>query len=305
MILVVGSSNIDLTATVERLPCRGETVLGQHFAQSFGGKGANQALAASCAGAAVVFLTKLGMDDNGTVMERQLATQGLSQVVVLRDVQAPTGVAMILVDEAGDNQIAVVPGSNGRLTPEDIRQNIGLMAGARVLLVQMEIPLDTVQEALALAKRQGLMTILNPAPACPLPSELLRLVDILTPNEREACTLAGSADLAEAAHVLAMRGVGTVVVTCGAAGVLMCRDKELVPIPTFLVDTIDSTGAGDAFNGVLACAVAEGVPIGTAIELANAAGALATTRRGAQESMPVRRDIEWLRRFGTRTVRSV
>ncbi|WHZ23632.1 MAG: Ribokinase [Nitrospira sp.] len=304
MVLVVGSSNIDLTATVERLPCRGETVLGQHCTQSFGGKGANQALAARRAGAEVVFLTKLGMDDNGSMMERQLAAQGLSQVVVLRDAQAPTGVAMIVVDQEGDNQIVVVPGSNGRLTPEDIRQNIDRMAGARVLLVQMEIPLETVQEALALAKRQGLMTILNPAPACPLPSELLRMADILTPNKKEACTLAGSADLTEAIHALAMCGERTVVVTCGAEGVLMCRDKELISIPAFLVDTIDSTGAGDAFNGVLACAVAEGVSIGTAIELANAAGALATTRRGAQESMPARREIEWLRRFGTRRVRS-
>jgi ribokinase len=305
MVLVVGSSNIDLTVTVERLPDRGETVLGHRFEQSFGGKGANQALAARRAGAEVVFLTKLGMDDNGMVMERQLAAQGLSHLVVLRDDQAPTGVAMIVVDQAGDNQIVVVPGSNGRLVPEEICQHIELMAGARVLLVQMEIPVDTVQEALALAKRQGLMTILNPAPACPLPLELLRLVDILTPNDREACLLTGRADRVAAAHHLMACGVGMVVVTCGAEGALLCRSGEPTPIPAYRVDTIDSTGAGDAFNGALACAIAEGVPIDMAIEIANAAGALATTKRGAQESMPVRRDIERLRRCGTRSMRSV
>lgn len=300
MILVVGSSNIDLVASVDRLPSRGETVLGYRFAQSFGGKGANQAVAAARAGAEVAFLSKLGADANGRLIEQHLAAQGLSRPILLRDAEFPTGVAMILVDHSGENQIAVVPGSNGRLTPADLRQHRELIAGARVLLLQMEIPRETVFEALRLGRECGLTTILNPAPAAPLPSDLLRLVDILTPNESEAQALTGSADPAEAARILTDRGVGTVVVTCGANGAFLATGNDVTHIPGFLVETIDSTGAGDAFNGAVACAVAEGVPIKSAIVRANAAGALATTGRGAQESMPTKDDIEQLCRSGIR-----
>ena len=294
MILVVGSSNIDLVASVDRLPSRGETVLGYRFAQSFGGKGANQAVAAARAGAEVAFLSKLGADANGLLIERHLAEQGLLRPILLRDAEFPTGVAMILVDHSGENQIAVVPGSNGRLTPTDVLQHRELVAGARVLLVQMEIPLETVLEALRLGRECGLTTILNPAPAAPLTPDLLRLVDILTPNESEAQALTGSADPAEAARILTDRGVGTVVVTCGANGAFLATGNDVTHIPGFLVETIDSTGAGDAFNGAVACAVAEGVPIKSAIVRANAAGALATIGRGAQESMPTKDDIEQL-----------
>ena len=300
MILVVGSSNIDLVASVDRLPSRGETVLGYRFAQSFGGKGANQAVAAARAGAEVAFLSKLGADANGRLIEQHLAAQGLSRPILLRDAEFPTGVAMILVDLSGENQIAVVPGSNGRLAPADLRQHRELIAGARVLLLQMEIPRETVFEALRLGRECGLTTILNPAPAAPLPSDLLRLVDILTPNESEAQVLTGSTDPAEAAQILTGRGVGTVVVTCGANGAFLTTGNDVTHIPGFLVETVDSTGAGDAFNGALACAVAEGVPIKNAIERANAAGALATTGRGAQESMPTKDDIEQLCRSGIR-----
>lgn len=300
MILVVGSSNIDLVASVDRLPSRGETVLGYRFAQSFGGKGANQAVAATRAGAEVAFLSKLGADANGRLIEQHLAAQGLSRPILLRDAEFPTGVAMILVDHSGENQIAVVPGSNGRLTPADLRQHRELIAGARVLLLQMEIPRETVFEALRLGRECGLTTILNPAPAAPLPSDLLRLIDILTPNESEAQALTGSADPAEAARILTDRGVGTVVVTCGANGAFLATGNDVTHIPGFLVETIDSTGAGDAFNGAVACAVAEGVPIKSAIVRANAAGALATTGRGAQESMPTKDDIEQLCRSGIR-----
>lgn len=300
MVVVIGSSNVDFTATVDRLPRCGETVLGQRFVQTFGGKGANQAVAATRAGAEVVFLTKLGMDAHGIMIEQHLTAQGLFRPVILRDDQAPSGVAMILVDRAGDNQIVVVPGSNGRFTPEDMRRNATLMAGARVLLVQMEIPTETVQEALTQAKRLGLITILNPAPACPLSADLLRLVDILTPNESEARTLAASTDLSETAQLVMKRGVGTVIITCGAEGALVCCSKGVTHVPAFLVASIDSTGAGDAFNGALACAMAEGTEIETAIEVANAAGALATTTRGAQESMPFKCEIDSLRRSGAR-----
>lgn len=304
MVVVVGSSNIDLTALVDRLPARGETLLGRQVMQSFGGKGANQAVAAARAGATVGFLSKLGSDANGALIEQHLAAQGLSRMVLLRDAEAQTGIAMILVDAAGNNQIVVVPGSNQHLTPADVRQHAGLISGARVLLVQMEIPIETVQECLRLAKRHGLLTILNPAPACSLLPEFVRMVDVLTPNEREACVLSGVTDSAEAAGVLVRGGVGTVVVTRGAEGAVISRGKEVIPVPAFVVEAVDSTGAGDAFNGALACALAEGMPIEAAVEMAAAAGALATTGRGAQTALPTRSEIDRLRLSGTRRMRS-
>lgn len=303
MVVVIGSSNIDFMARVDRLPVRGETVLGQHFVQSFGGKGANQAVAAARAGADVRFLSKLGMDANGALIEQHLAAQGLAQKVLLRDAESPTGVAMILVDGAGDNQIVVVPGSNRRLIPADVQRQAGLMVEARVLLVQMEIPIETVEVSLLLAKRQGLVTILNPAPACPLPSEFLRMVDILTPNESEACFLTGATDPTEAAHRLATGGAGTVVVTCGAEGAVLSRGTNATHVPAFVVEAIDATGAGDAFNGALACALAEGVSIEEAVDWASAAGALTTTACGAQSSMPARAEIDGFYRFGVRRMR--
>ena len=304
MVVVVGSGNIDLTALVDRLPARGETLLGRQVMQSFGGKGANQAVAAARAGATVGFLSKLGSDANGALIEQHLAAQGLSRMVLLRDAEAQTGIAMILVDAAGNNQIVVVPGSNQHLTPADVRQHAGLISGARVLLVQMEIPIETVQECLRLAKRHGLLTILNPAPACSLLPEFVRMVDVLTPNEREACVLSGVTDSAEAAGVLVRGGVGTVVVTRGAEGAVISRGKEVIPVPAFVVEAVDSTGAGDAFNGALACALAEGMPIEAAVEMAAAAGALATTGRGAQTALPTRSEIDRLRLSGTRRMRS-
>lgn len=304
MVVVVGSSNIDLTALVDRLPARGETLLGRQVMQSFGGKGANQAVAAARAGATVGFLSKVGSDANGALIEQHLAAQGLSRMVLLRDAEAQTGIAMILVDAAGNNQIVVVPGSNQHLTPADVRQHAGLISGARVLLVQMEIPIETVQECLRLAKRHGLLTILNPAPACSLLPEFVRMVDVLTPNEREACVLSGVTDSAEAAGVLVRGGVGTVVVTRGAEGAVISRGKEVIPVPAFVVEAVDSTGAGDAFNGALACALAEGMPIEAAVEMAAAAGALATTGRGAQTALPTRSEIDRLRLSGTRRMRS-
>jgi len=302
MVVVVGSSNIDFTVTVDRLPTRGETLLGHRIVQSFGGKGANQAVAAARAGAQVAFISKVGSDSNGTLVEQHLATQGLSRMVLLRDAAAQTGLAMILVDAAGDNQIVVVPGSNLYLTAADVRQQAGLISGARLLLVQMEIPLETVQECLRLAKHHGLLTMLNPAPARALPPECLRMVDILTPNEREACILTGATDPAEAAGLLAYGGVGTVVLTRGAEGAVVSRGKESIHVPAFSVKTVDSTGAGDAFNGAFACAMAEGLPIEVSVEMAAAAGALATTALGAQAAMPTRADIDRLRKTGVRRV---
>jgi ribokinase len=301
MVVVIGSSNIDFSVAVDRFPAAGETILAHHLTQSCGGKGANQAVGSARAGAQVRFLSKVGMDANGILVERHLAGQGLSSLSLLREPQAATGIAMILVDGTGANQIVVAAGSNGYLSPDDIRQHAPLMAGAKVLLAQMEVPLATVWEALTIAKRYGLMTILNPAPACSLPESLLRFVDILTPNEKEAQLLTGSTDMKEAAHMLAAQGAGAVVVTCGERGAVVFRGNGVITVPAYLVESIDSTGAGDAFNGALACAMADGADLLPAIEMASAAGALATTVRGAQESMPSRKAIDALLRDGTRT----
>ena len=300
MVVVIGSSNIDFSVRVDRFPAAGETILAHHLTQSFGGKGANQAVGAARAGAQVRFLSKVGMDAHGILIERHLAGQGLSSLSLLRESQAGTGIAMILVDRAGANQIVVAPGSNGCLSSDDVRQHATLMAGAKVLLSQLEISLETVWEALTIAKRSGLTTILNPAPACPLPETLLRLVDILTPNEKEAQLLTGSTDMKEAAQMLTAQGAGAVVVTCGEQGAVVFRGDDVMTVPAFLVEAIDSTGAGDAFNGALACAMADGDDLLSAIEMASAAGALATTVRGAQESMPSRKAIDALLRDGTR-----
>lgn len=296
-VIVVGSANVDFSVAVDRLPTRGETVLGRDFRQSFGGKGANQAIAAHKSGADVVFLTKIGTDPNGRMMEKHLVTAGLPPTGILRDPKTPTGVAVIMVDRSGANQIAVAPGSNQMLTAEEVQRAASLMAGARVLLVQLEVELPTVVQALSLAKKTRVMTILNPAPAQPLPTDLLTLVDILTPNEGEVCQLGGQPDPADAARVLVKRGARTVIVTRGSEGALLV-DGENEPrlFSSYPVDTVDSTGAGDAFNGALASALASGEAMEKAIAFANAAGALATTKRGTQESFPSRREIEQLRR---------
>ncbi|HEX2055076.1 MAG TPA: ribokinase [Nitrospiraceae bacterium] len=296
-VIVIGSANIDFTVAVDQLPARGETVLGREFYQSYGGKGANQAIAARKAGADVVFLAKIGTDANGRMMEKHLVSSGLPPTGILRDPKTPTGVALIMVDRNGTNQIAVAPGSNQILTAEEVQRASSLMAGARVLLVQLEIPMATVHQALVLGKKHRLTTILNPAPAQPLSTDLLKLVDILTPNEREACRLGGQDVAEEAARILVKRGARCVLVTRGAEGALLL-DGEGKPRPfaPFPVDAVDSTGAGDAFNGALACALASGDQLDKAITFANAAGALATTKRGAQEAMPSRREIEQLRR---------
>jgi ribokinase len=296
-VIVIGSANLDFTVAADRLPRPGETVLGREFYQSYGGKGANQAVAARKAGADVVFLTKIGTDQNGRIMEKHLLSSGLPPTGLLRDPKTPTGVALIMVDRGGANQIAVAPGSNQMLTAEEVQRAASLMAGARVLLVQLEIPVGAVMMALTLARKTRVMTILNPAPAQPLSTELLKLVDILTPNEGEARALGGQDDPGEAARVLVKRGARSVIVTRGKEGALLV-DGEAAPqpFPAFAVDTVDSTAAGDAFNGALACALASGDQIDKAIAFANAAGALATTKRGAHDSFPSRRDIEQLRR---------
>jgi ribokinase len=302
-VCVIGSSNLDFTVPVPRLPGVGETVSGGTLVTSPGGKGANQAVAARRLGADVTFVTLLGADAMGDRLAAALAEAGLPSGPIGRTRQVPTGVALIAVDPQGRNQIAVAPGANHRLAPEWVQRHADLVAGAEVVLLQLETPIETVRWALAEARRRGRRTVLNPAPArvLPLPADLLPLVDYLTPNETEAGLLTDrevrSPDDAEAAgRALVDRGVSTAVVTLGAMGAVAVRASGALRIAAFPVDAIDTVGAGDAFNGALAASLAAGASLEDALLIASAAGGLTCTRRGAVDAMPTREEVVALMR---------
>lgn len=292
VVVVVGSANLDFTIQVDRAPTPGETILGRDLLVSFGGKGANQAVAALRAGAGVTFVGKVGKDQHGEQIRKNLESVGLDEAGLLSDATCNTGVAFILVEAAGVNQIVVVPGCNYRLTPDELHSRDHLLSGT-ILLLQLETPLETVFYALQRGKQKGMRTILNPAPATPLPHEIFPLVDLLTPNETEASTLTGTtvgerSRAKEAGARLLEMGCGDVIITLGAQGSLWVGKDGARHFPGFSVPAVDSTAAGDAFNGALAAALAAGKAMEAAIPFANAAGALATTRRGAQASLPDR-----------------
>lgn len=296
-VVVIGSANVDFTVRVERLPKPGETVSGGEFYTSFGGKGANQAIAALRAGAGVKFVAKLGRDPNGEEIYRHLTASGLPPDGLLRDDTVPSGIALIIVDQEGRNLIAVAPGSNRRLSVEDIQSAVPFIAWGKVLLIQLEVPVEAVAEALKLAKAHGLLTILNPAPARLLPSELLVMADFLVPNEGEVATLAGMEvrdpkGTAFAGRRLLDSGCKAVLITLGEAGALLIQEGRERYFPAFPVQAIDTTAAGDAFCGALACSLGEGRTLEEAVVFANAAGALAVMKRGAQDSLPMRNQIE-------------
>lgn len=300
-VCVIGSTNLDFTVPVPRLPRPGETVSGGTLVVSPGGKGANQAVAARRLGAEVDFITLLGEDPMGDRVESALLDAGLPPEGLLRTAEAATGVALIAVDPEGRNQIAVAPGANHRLRPDLVAARAGAIARADVVLLQLETPLDTVRYALAEARRRGKTTVLNPAPArvLPLPQEVLGLVDYLTPNEVEAAILTDRpvTDLAEAeraGQVLVASGAGAVIITLGQAGALLVTRDGTIPAPGFPVVAVDTVGAGDAFNGALAAVLAAGGTVEDALLVANAAGALACTRRGAVEALPGRSEVEAL-----------
>jgi len=311
-VCVIGSSNLDFTVRVPRLPRPGETISGGALGLSTGGKGANQAVAARRLGADVRFLTLLGQDPMGDRVAAALAGAGLAPDTVLRTAEAPTGVALIAVDAEGKNQIAVAPGANHRLWVELVRTHLDALDWAHVVLLQLESPLETVAWVLGEARRRGKISVLNPAPArvLPLPADLLPLVDYLTPNEGEAGLLTGreihtAADVEVAGGALAAAGVGAAVITAGAEGALVARRGGGIRVPGFAVSPVDTVGAGDAFNGALAALLAAGASIEEAILVANAAGALTCTRPGAVDALPTRAEVEELmeragRKPGTR-----
>lgn len=301
-IVVVGSLNMDFVVSVEHLPAAGETVLGRNFQMIPGGKGANQAVAAARLGGnsvAVRMVGRVGYDLFADHLKASLSAAGVDVSAVHAAKSAPTGVALIWVDRNGQNSIVVASGANHELAAGDVEAMRPVFRGARLALFQLETPLDTVAGALALAREEGLTTILDPAPAQPLPEAVSHLVDILTPNETEALRMLGRpparvspAEAAEIAGALRRRGPKTVIVKLGELGCYADSGTLQDHIPGFAVEVRDTTAAGDTFNAALAVALAEGAALEHSLRFANAAAAISVTRPGAQTSAPLRREVD-------------
>ena len=296
-IVVVGSINRDLSAQVAELPRRGQTVLGGDFHSVSGGKGANQAVAAARYGAKVSFVGRLGQDVFGDELLAALSSEGIDVQHITRDSDVASGVALILVDADGENCITVAPGANARLSVADVESARETIASADILLLQLEIPLDAVRRTAEIASSNSVPVVLNPAPAQTLDDALLRLVSVFTPNATEAEFYTGheipdANHAREAATVLLDRVEGAVVLTLGSSGaVYMDRDGQSGLIGGCSVKAVDSTAAGDVFNGVLAVELAEGTSLSDAVQNANAAAALSVTQFGAQSAIPTRDEV--------------
>ncbi|MBG1269020.1 ribokinase [Nostoc sp. WHI] len=290
-IIVFGSINIDLVATVPRLPVAGETLLGDDFFKVSGGKGANQAVALARLGIPTQMVGRVGADNFGVELVNNLQTSGVQTNNIFVDETVSSGVAIIAVNHAGENQIIVIPGANGRVNQEDVERLSNLLAEATALLLQLEIPITAVVAAAKAARSANIQVILDPAPApSNLPDELYSLVDIITPNEVEAAQLVGfpvdgEETAAIASGVLLQRGVKCAIVKLGAKGVFCATAEEKFFVPAFPVHAVDTVAAGDAFNGGLATALFEGLSLHQAVVWGAAAGALAATKPGAQTSL--------------------
>lgn len=295
-VAVVGSLNMDIIISTDRMPQIGETILGEKVSYLPGGKGANQAVSCSRLGGEVTLIGAVGEDEFGRTLLRQMEANQVNAAFIGKAPEAKTGIADIFHINH-DNCIVVVPGANYALTPDTITPEIeGVIREADVLLAQLEIPLATVQKVMAIAREEGVRTILNPAPAQTLPKELLLDVDLLTPNETEFELLAGRpfTDDRELAALMAEWEDAydqTLVVTLGERGSAYLEDGTLVIVPAEAVDAVDTTGAGDTFNGALAVAAAEGKPLAEMIRFATKAAAKAVTQFGAQEGMPYRSEL--------------
>ncbi|MDO4558692.1 MAG: ribokinase [Planctomycetia bacterium] len=292
-VVVVGSSNTDMVVRGDRIPRPGETVTGGTFLVAQGGKGANQAVAVARLGVPVRFVARVGDDVFGNEAVEHYQKESINTDWIFRSTTAATGVALILVDRNGENLISVASGANHELTPGDVRRAERDIAGASLLIVQLEVPLETVIEAAEIAHRAGVPVLLDPAPAPekPLPDELLKLLTYLKPNEHEARSLTGVAvtDVASAktaAGVLLEKGVKNVIVTLGATGALWCGGDDEAFVPSCPVEAMDSTAAGDAFSGALGAAIAHGIGIQDALRFATRAASISVTRPGAQPSLP-------------------
>lgn len=306
-IVVVGSSNIDIAIRVKNIPKAGETVIGGRLSITAGGKGANQALAAIRAGGDVSFISRLGSDMFGDTLMKGFVGDGLDVRGVARDPEEPSGTALIFVDEKGENSIAVAPGANAKLSPANIIDDKrNMISGADILLMQLEIPMETIEAATRIAVENDVAVILNPAPAQYLTDDLLKKISIITPNKGEAEVLTGVSiknenDAENAARTLMARGAGAVVITLGPNGAFVLSSEHRELLPSYRVKAVDSTAAGDVFNGALAVALSEGEGLTDAVKFANAAAALSVTKPGAQSSIPYREEIQEVLKGNTMT----
>jgi ribokinase len=295
-IFVVGSSNTDMVIKTHHFPFPGETILGGRFLMNAGGKGANQAVAAARLGGAVTFVGKIGGDIFGKQAVQQLDDEGINVEFVSVDQENPSGVALITVDHKGENSIVVASGSNGTLSPADFDKALAELSESEFVLMQLEIPISTVEYIARIAAQKQKKVILNPAPAAELSDELLQNLYIITPNETEAELLTGikvtdQKSALKAALALHQKGVEIVIITMGAAGAFLLINGESEIIQAPKVEAVDTTAAGDTFNGALVVALSEGKTIHESIAFANKAAAISVTRIGAQSSVPYRKEI--------------
>ena len=291
-ILVVGSINMDLVVRVPHSPGPGETVLGGDFETFPGGKGANQAVAAARMDGEVTMVGRVGIDAFGDSLIQGLLENNIKTTHVIKDPETSTGVAMIAVSADGENMIVVASGANYKIGPDDVNNARDLMRETDLLLVQLECPLETVAAAVDLANAYNVPVVLNPAPAQSLPRTLLANVDVLTPNENELTLLSGEQNMENAIHKLKSWGVKNLVITLGANGARVVTEDMDRHLPAHEVTAVDTTAAGDAFNGAMAVTLAEGKPLLEAVQYGLAAGALPATKRGAQPSLPTRDAVE-------------
>lgn len=296
-VLVIGSSNLDLVVTAKRFPKPGETIFGKKFEMFPGGKGANQAVCAARLGCKTTFIGKMGNDDFREKLSSILIEAGVDIKNLLVDSNEHTGTALITVDETGQNQIIVISGSNMKLSPKDIERKSALFSDAAVVLAQLEIPIETVVQAAELARQNHALFILNPAPAASLPDRLFPLIDFITPNENELELLSGikivdDSSIKRASEKLIQKGVRNIIVTLGKRGAMLVNHTCAKLFPVSKVKVVDSTAAGDAFNGAFASSISEGHSIEESIEFANKIASISVTRMGAQSSMPYLNEIK-------------
>jgi ribokinase len=296
IITVIGSSNTDMVVKSKRLPAPGETIIGGEFGMYPGGKGANQAVAAARLGGNVHFVGKRGNDIFGTQASSLLNDEGINTSYFSTDPDLPSGVALISVDEKGENCIVVASGANAAITPKDLEAVKPLIGKSSIVLLQLEIPIETVEYTATIASDRGVIIILNPAPAQTLSSSLLKKISIITPNETEAEILTGISitnisTAEQAAMALKERGVQTVIITLGADGALVYHQNQFTKVDTVPVVAVDTTAAGDVFNGALAVSLADGNTVEDAARYACKAAAISVTRMGAQSSAPTKNEV--------------
>ena len=304
-VLIIGSSNMDLNIYSQRFPKPGETVTGGVFKQFLGGKGANQAVASVRSGSKSIFIGKVGMDAFGNDMLSQLGNEGVNIEHIIRDPHESSGVAFILIDESGENMISVAPGANFKLTPDEVQVYSDVIKDAKCLIVQMEIPIETIEEIFKIASQGEVIKIFNPAPLKPIKSSILSKIDIIIPNEGELLQLHSLLKLNElvgnnkdkiiqASKNISKFGIKTIITTLGKNGCILYEVEEdrITEIPAIKVQAIDTVGAGDCFNGVVASKLCQVENILTSVKYATAAASIAITRKGAQASMPYANEIE-------------